>query len=155
MFRSGGPIREPEISRRITQLLCEFIQTSSIKSPADQKSQVIEECLAYMTENLDQPLTLEEIAQHGSLSPYYFAHLFKKETGYSPHDYLLRARVEKAKYLLKSTDTSLKEVAACCGFSNDSNFSSTFKRITGFTPLTYKKGPVQNPSPPNEKSFQF
>ena len=140
MFRSCTTIREPEMSRRITQLLCEFIQIPNANKKSDHASQIIDESLAFMTEHMDQPLTLEVIARHVALSPYYFSHLFKQETGYSPHDYLIRARVDKAKYLLKTADMSLKKIAFCCGFSNECNFSSTFKRITGVTPLAYKKG---------------
>ena len=138
MFHNKEKVSEPEISRRITFLLTELMQTSPGPRPRTRAQTVIEESLAFISENLTRNITLEQIAAHAALSPYYFSRLFKRETGYSPHDYLIQARINKAKYLLKSTDMPLKEIADSCGFSNASNFSASFRQVNGCTPLSYR-----------------
>jgi AraC-like DNA-binding protein len=98
----------------------------------------MEESLTFITQNLDRPLTLNELAKRAALSPFYFSRVFKRETGYTPHDYLVHARVNAAKFYLKTTQHSNKEISYRCGFSSESSFCTVFKRVTGITPQTYK-----------------
>ena len=93
---------------------------------------------AYITEHMDQPISLEQMARHVSLSPYHFSRLFKRETGYTPHQYLVIVRINAAKYYLKSTNLSIKQITQRCGFSSESNFCAVFKRFTGHTPGAYR-----------------
>ena len=69
----------------------------------------------------------------------YFSRLFKKETGYSPHEYVIQARVNAAKYFLQSARLSQKDICYSCGFSSESSFCTTFKKATGLTPSQYRK----------------
>lgn len=87
---------------------------------------------------MDQPLSLEQMARQSSLSPYYFSRLFKEETGYTPHQYLVMVRINAAKYYLKSTNLSIKQITQRCGFSSQSNFCAVFRRFTGETPGVYR-----------------
>ena len=97
-----------------------------------------EEMLAYIAENITRPLTLDELAERASLSRYYFIRLFKKETGYTPHKYVLAARINAAKFYLKCSRLSIKEISASCGFANECVFCSAFKRVVGITPTAYR-----------------
>ena len=75
------------------------------------------------------------MAEVAGLSPYHFARQFKTATGLPPHQYVILRRVERAKHLLRAgTGLSLAEVAACAGFSDQSQFSHHFKRLLGVTP---------------------
>ena len=98
----------------------------------------IEEVLSYISENIDQPLTLESLAQRVSLSPFYFSRVFRKETGYTLREYLINTRINAARFYLRTTELSLKEISYRCGYGSDSTFCTTFKRITGMTPLEYR-----------------
>jgi AraC family transcriptional regulator len=74
------------------------------------------------------------------LSAYNFARQFKRATGRPPHRYVLARRIERAQQLLQPDgDLSLAEVAADTGFSDQSQFSRQFKRITGITPRQFRK----------------
>lgn len=138
-FDAKGKVSEALISKRINDLLTEaFLAFNQEKSQLASLG-AIEESLAFIAENVDRPLSLVSLAEHASLSTFYFARLFKRETGFAPHDYILRARVDKAKYLLKTTAMPLKEIAFRCGFSNECNFSTSFKKISGTTPFAYRK----------------
>lgn len=101
---------------------------------------------------MEQPLTLEQLAASVSLSPFYFARLFKQETGFPPpHEYIVRARVDKAKYLLISTSLPLKEIACRCGFGNECSFSTLFKKMSGCTPRGYRMRGMEAEGPQRQK----
>ncbi len=95
--------------------------------------------IEYLTENYNQKLTNKEIFEIANLSPYYFIRLFKKETGKTPHEYLLHLKIEKAKELLAFSNYSVTEICFICGFSEHSHFSKVFKKLSGSTPLQYRK----------------
>ena len=89
----------------------------------------------YIEEHLNAGPTLEQMAAVAHLSPYHFARQFKAATGLPPHQYVILRRVERARQLLQAgTDLSLAEVAACAGFSDQSQFCHHFKRLVGVTP---------------------
>jgi AraC family transcriptional regulator len=93
----------------------------------------------YIEEHLDAAPTLEQMAAVSCLSPYHFARQFKAATGLPPHQYVIMRRVERARQLLQGGgDFSLAEVAACAGFSDQSQFSHHFKRVVGVTPGQFR-----------------
>lgn len=73
------------------------------------------------------------------MSKYYSLRLFKQSMGVTPHQYLIQQRMEKAKQLLKQEKVSIVEVAAQCGFSNQSHFARVFNKNTDLTPRAYRK----------------
>jgi len=93
----------------------------------------------YLQDNFNQNFTNEELLNIANLSPYYFIRLFKKETGRTPQQYLIELKIDKAKELLSVSNYSITEICFICGFSEHSHFSKVFKRITGLTPLAFRK----------------
>ncbi|MGE5659453.1 MAG: AraC family transcriptional regulator [Actinomycetota bacterium] len=94
----------------------------------------LQEAIEYIHTHLDQDLSLVEIADVINISPTYFASLFKREIGTSPHQYVIQQRVEKAKEMLSKTDLAIADIALQVGFSSQSHLTQQFKRITGMTP---------------------
>ena len=92
---------------------------------------------AYIEDNLARDLTLAEIAGVVHLSPYHFARMFKRSTGYSPHRYLIARRVERAKELLTAGTLTVAQVAAAVGFADQSHFTRHFKALVGVTPKRF------------------
>jgi AraC family transcriptional regulator len=90
----------------------------------------------YINAHLDQDLSLTELAALVQMSPHYFSHLFKQSIGMSPHQYVIRCRVESAKNLLVQGNVSIAEVAYKVGFANQSHLNRHFKRLLGVTPKT-------------------
>lgn len=88
----------------------------------------------YINDHLDQELSLEELAAIAQLSPYHFCRSFKRSTGFTPHQYVIRQRVERAKLLLKDRKMGIAEVAIACGFTHQSHLHRHFKCLTGVTP---------------------
>jgi len=88
----------------------------------------------YIQDQLDADLTVSGIAQAVGMSPYYFARLFKESTGQSPHQYVVEARVRKAKELLTTGKFTISEAAHQVGFVDQSHLTRHFKRVFGVPP---------------------
>lgn len=93
----------------------------------------------YIQAHLAENLSLSAIANELGMSQYYFCHLFKQGTGLSPHQYLIRQRVKRAKYLLKQPERTITDVAQECGFANQSHFAKCFRQYTGMNPNQLRK----------------
>jgi AraC family transcriptional regulator len=93
----------------------------------------------YINDYLDQELSLDELAAIAQLSPYHFCRSFKQSTGLTPHQYVIRQRVEQAKRLLKDGKMKISEVAIACGFTHQSHLNRHFKRLTGVTPKKFSQ----------------
>ena len=83
-------------------------------------------------------LSLDSIAEHFSITPFYLSRLIKKKIGKSFPDVLADCRIRNAKRLLQQ-NKSIKEVTYEVGFSSQNYFGKTFKKITGETPTDYKE----------------
>ncbi len=88
--------------------------------------------------HFDTPIQLEEIAQHVYVSPYHFHRLFTKVYRITPHQYITKKRVEKAKQLLKTGTVTLSGICAGIGFESYGSFSLLFKKHSGLPPKTYQ-----------------
>lgn len=130
------PVGAARISSYITGALTEFMSAPADAPVHDLSG--MEQAHVYITENLDKPLALEEIAAQANLSVYYFTRRFKKEFGCTPHDYPILARLKAARFYLESTEQSVKEIAWRCGFGNASTFCTCFRKNTGCTPGFYR-----------------
>lgn len=91
----------------------------------------------YIQANLADDLSLDRLAALVDLSPRYFCSSFKQAVGLSPHQFVLRARIDKAKNLLKAKRTPLSQIALLVGFANQSHFSHAFHRQTGMSPRKF------------------
>jgi AraC family transcriptional regulator len=94
----------------------------------------LQQAIDYIHTNLDRDLSLFQIAKVINISPTYFASLFKRATGTSPHQYVIQQRVERAKVMLSKTDLAIADIALQVGFSSQSHLTQQFKRLTGVTP---------------------
>ncbi|MBA1202532.1 helix-turn-helix transcriptional regulator [Pseudomonas capeferrum] len=93
----------------------------------------------YIEANLDQPVTLSEMASRCALSEYHFARMFRQSFGLPAHQYLLARRLERACRLLRTGDLPLGQVALCCGFASASHFNNRFRLTLGATPGAYRQ----------------
>jgi len=88
----------------------------------------------YIQDQLDADLTVSGIAQAVGMSPDHFTRLFKKSTGQSPHQYVVEARVRKAKELLTTGKFTISEAAYHVGFVDQSHLTRHFRRVFGLPP---------------------
>lgn len=83
--------------------------------------------------------SLSELAREYNISASSLSHQFKKITGSSVMEYLLFCRIAASKNMLTKTNLSISEIVEKCGFSDNSNFSRTFKKLNGISPLQFRK----------------
>jgi AraC family transcriptional regulator len=92
-----------------------------------------------MIDRLGQDMSLSEAASACGLSPNYFARAFKQSVGTPPHRWMLLQRVLRAKTLLRDAKLSLADIAAACGFADQSHFTRVFTSIVGASPGVWRK----------------
>ena len=93
----------------------------------------------FVDAKIEDDLTLCEMAQAVELSPAHFSRMFRKSTGESPHQFLLRQRVERAKEMLRSADERVIDVAVACGFKSQQHFAQAFRHVCGVSPTEYRQ----------------
>ncbi|NJK54007.1 MAG: helix-turn-helix transcriptional regulator [Acaryochloris sp. RU_4_1] len=98
---------------------------------------ILQQVVDYIHEHLDQDLTVATLAAIAHLSPSYFSCLFKQSTGFSPHQYVIRCRIDLAQQLLRQEKQSIAEIAYRLGFTHQSHFSHHFKRLVGCSPKVF------------------
>jgi len=87
---------------------------------------------------MEDELTLIEMAQAAELSPAHFSRIFRKSTGETPHQFVLRQRVERAKEMLSEAEMRVLDVAMACGFKTQQHFARVFRRVCGASPTDYR-----------------
>ena len=103
------------------------------------RSPAIETTIDYIHKNLEHDLSLESVARLVHLNPAYLSRLFKKDTGVSMSEYIIQARIARAKEMLRSPDVKISSIAASVGYTHFSHFAKMFKRIVGMTPQEYRR----------------
>ncbi|WP_394236809.1 AraC family transcriptional regulator [Niallia oryzisoli] len=130
-------VDEHGISILIHRILYEL---ERISNKADHTlEETIKTAVSFIESNYNKDITLNDIADHVKISPYHFSRLFKKQTNYTPHQYLIDFRINNAKKLLFSTNHSINEIAFKCGFNSVTHFVTTFKNHTNYSPKKYRE----------------
>lgn len=101
-------------------------------------SQNVRTAQYFMDHNFNRKISIQEIATHANLSPDYFIKVFHNEIGMTPHQYIVRCRMEHAHLLIESTQKTIQDIAKECGYNSVSHFSTKFKEFYGYTPRNLK-----------------
>jgi AraC family transcriptional regulator len=88
---------------------------------------------------IEDDLSLDEMAQSVGLSTAHFARMFRKSTGETPHQFVLRQRVERAKAMLRAPNARVLDVAVACGFKTQQHFAQVFRDVWGVSPTEYRQ----------------
>jgi AraC family transcriptional regulator len=88
---------------------------------------------------MEEDLSLSEMAQSLELSPAHFARMFRRSTGETPHEFVLRQRVERAKKMLRESQTRVLDVAIACGFRTQQHFARVFRQMCQISPTEYRR----------------
>jgi len=99
----------------------------------------VDKAAEFINEKYSENISVRDIASTIALSPSHFSRIFKKETGLTPQEYLIRVRLDRAKSFLMRSRKSVTEIALQCGFSSSAHFSSSFIKRFGKTPSEFKK----------------
>jgi AraC-like DNA-binding protein len=93
----------------------------------------------YIDDNLSARLNLDLLSEKAGLSKYHFCRIFKNNIGLSPMQFIMSMRIAKAKALLKREDANISKIASSLGFNDLSSFTVQFKKVTGTTPIKFRK----------------
>ena len=136
-FYERGGIETPfDSSVRIYRLF------ELLLAPTEQEKQAgtpIDDAILYIRAHVGHPITLDELAGVAKLSSFYFSHTFKKQTGFSPKEYIINTRIERAKVLLARTTKTVAEIAYEVGYAASGSLINLFVQRVGISPKQYRK----------------
>ncbi|MGE4489432.1 MAG: helix-turn-helix domain-containing protein [Kiritimatiellales bacterium] len=129
-------------SNALLQLLLRISLYSHDTDPEDDGNSTLEKKLLtlenYIETQLEHALPVGDLAAYCDLSPDYLAQMFKKKHGVPLQRYILNRRTEKARHLLETTSTSIKEIGALVGFPDPQYFNKRFRLVVGRSPSAYR-----------------
>lgn len=138
-YRTDQPLPEVTISKLLYTCLCSLLETSQQVGLSGIQNPQIAEAVEYIKINYAKTLSLKQIAAIVNLSPYYFSRQFKRQTGYSPYEFIIICRINAAKHLLKTTDTAIKQIAYTVGYGSEIAFTNSFTQKVGISPIRFRK----------------
>ncbi|NQU43450.1 helix-turn-helix transcriptional regulator, partial [bacterium] len=125
----------------LAHLLSFMVYRRSLSLPRRASDLHLERIFEHMQAGLDRRLSVEDLAAEAGMSPSHFTRRFRSKTGFSPMEYLIRLRVQKACEYLDTTNRSIGEIAGQVGYDDPYYFSRVFRKTTGLAPREYRKEP--------------
>ena len=139
-MKGDYPTTELSVSLDIYKIFTELLNPQSTKSKGKSNYEdSIQTVKEYIAENLNENLTVGALAKIVNMSSSHFSRVFKQQTGFSPYDYILISRLNRAKYLLQVTDMTVSSIAYEIGFNSESNFIYFFTENEGISPGKFRK----------------
>ncbi|WP_242851499.1 AraC family transcriptional regulator [Clostridium sp. DMHC 10] len=128
-----------EMNNWFIEIFTKIINIKFSNSFKNKYSKKVSDCIDYINKNLyNHSLSLTDIAENINVHKVYLCRIFKEETGENVTQYILKARIEKSKEIILSTNYKLYEISDKLGFSSPQQFSILFKKITGITPNQFR-----------------
>ncbi|MHA6532419.1 response regulator [Paenibacillus sp. BAC0078] len=121
----------------------EWMLVSSKTTSREDGRSVVEKSKRYIEANYHKDLSIEEVAEVADLSISHFCTLFKQISGYTFLEFVTHCRMEKAKYILSSSNVKVYQVAPLVGYQDPRYFTQVFKKATGKTPTEYREEHAQ------------
>ncbi|MBQ4086218.1 MAG: helix-turn-helix domain-containing protein [Clostridia bacterium] len=134
-FEGGPQLDDAAVHCALTELTAAFFRTPA----PTETSADLDRITAYLTENISRSVSNADLAQLVHVSESQLIRLFQQRMGTTPHQYLLRLRLNAAQYYLASTDLTLSQIAQQCGFTDASALTNRFRKAFGYTPREYAR----------------
>jgi len=115
------------------------IQTQGTYLRGGLSPHVVRRVREHIDNNFDQRIKVGTLARLANLSVWYFLRAFKQSLGVTPHDYLIRRRLEHTMELLLATEMPLSQIALAAGFADQSHFARRFRQHVGMSPRDYRR----------------
>ncbi len=138
-FNSNLPERAAVLESYMSVLIAKIMRKRQIRTTSDGKSAMWRELSRYIENNIDKPLTLNELAKKCFYNPSYFSRVFKEKFGMTLVDHVMNERTRIAARLLSKGEISIDAVAEKCGFGDRTSLYRAFMKIYGTSPSEYRK----------------
>lgn len=138
VFFDHTSIHEPLLSKYFTDIFTILLLHNPENSATNRYASMVERAITYIGEHYSENIPIERLSAMSGLSVYYFIRVFRQETGYTPHEYIISRRMASARYLLKCTELTTKEICFSTGFSSESVFCNAFRKLHGMSPQSYR-----------------
>jgi AraC-like DNA-binding protein len=125
--------QEALINKYIVNILSEFLIEEKVTEKPFQS------IVGYINNNLNEKITIKELAKRACMSEYHFIRKFYKEVGYTPYEFIINSRINASKFYLTTTSKSIQEILYICGFKDSSAFSTAFKKIVKMPPSKFRQ----------------
>lgn len=132
----GNDIEIQIIIKSLLLELSRYLISQTYTSKAPTINKMVNDTIKYINENINKPLSLDMLSRDLYISKYYLARLFKKNTGTSPHQFIIKKRLALSKNLL-AKGISIKEACVQVGFGDYTHYFRAFKKEFGITPKQY------------------
>ncbi|MCF2670079.1 helix-turn-helix transcriptional regulator [Butyricicoccus pullicaecorum] len=140
-FANHQTISDAEHSRLLHSILC-YLMPGSRSDAAETPDSPVRQATRFIEAHLGEKLSLERVAEAVHLSPSHLICLFRAELHHSPHEYIVLLRMDRAKYLLKTTSLPIKAIAVEVGYGNESSFTGAFTERIGISPRRFRELPL-------------
>lgn len=141
-YANNQPVGDAEQSRLLYNILCYLMPSVQISSSRTGGDSPVQKVIEYIRAHLGEDLSLKQLAAIVYLSPSHLIRLFREETQHSPHEYIVLMRMDRAKYLLKTTTIPIKNIAFEVGYRSESSFSGAFTERIGISPRKFRELPL-------------
>lgn len=138
-------ISEIKLSQILYTCIC-ILQASNevyLERISDSSS-IITATINYIKNNLHKTITLMDLADHVNISTYHFSHLFKRELDISPIKYVSMTKINHAKTILLTSNSSINEISDSLGYSSSSSFINAFRLRVGISPQKYRQQEIED-----------
>ena len=147
VFLAAGSAVPSSAEMGLVRLICCSILYDTVNAlsgpPIPVRPQLMGNAVKYLEDHYAERIRIADLVSHIGYGRARLFELFKRHTGLSPNDYLLRFRIRKAQELLVQTDLSVREIARRIGMPDSGYFSTVFRRQTGHTPTVYRERSVK------------
>ncbi|MBQ9061328.1 MAG: helix-turn-helix transcriptional regulator [Eubacterium sp.] len=130
----------PKHFREMEECVRRYVSACGERLPdTGEYSESVAMVIRYIQKNYADNISLNDAAESVHLTTTYLSYIFHKETDITFSEYLQSCRIDRARELLEHTDEKVREIGQMVGYNDNRHFSKTFKKVTGVTPLEYRK----------------
>jgi AraC family transcriptional regulator len=144
LYAPAAPERDAYVTALVNALKAHILRGSTTAGTSDIptagfSAYRLHQIIKVVLDHPEGTYTLQDMANDAGVTPSHFCRVFRKATGVSPHQYVMKAKLDRAKQMLSQSPMHLSTMAECLGFASQSHFTRAFRQFTGKTPSEFRR----------------